>query len=111
MPQQPCPTSGRFREQGRGMRNGTAGPCSAADPNSTPLRGRNFSLPVPGPARPAGLQRETANGGFKQMPVLCSKGPSKTREALEKTKDPSTGAETHISNKTEEKSQFLSSEM
>ena len=57
--------------------------------------------------KPGGLHRETAKGGFKQMPML---GFSKTREVLEETKDPSTGAGTHISNKTE-KSQFLSSEM
>ena len=43
-PQHPCPTRGRFREQGREMRNGTAGPCSAAHPNSRPLHGPSMAI-------------------------------------------------------------------
>lgn len=47
---------------------------------------------------------------LNKLPVLSFTGPSKPREVIEETKDPSTGAKTHIFNKTE-KSQFLSSEM
>lgn len=80
-----CPTRGRFREQGREMRMMR---LAHAQQHGAPWP--SFCSSGARSAKPGGPHRETAKGGFKQMPVLCF---SKTREVLEETKDPSTGAE------------------
>lgn len=67
----------------------------------------SFSFLEQGLIKPGGLNEETAKGGCKEMSLLCLPGTGKAREVREETKDSSTGAKTHISNKTEEKFKFF----
>lgn len=70
---------------------GMPGPFSTAWPPCC-----NFSFLQQDPIKPGSLNKEMANGGFKQMSTLCFTGIGETREVLEETQDPSTGAKTHF---------------